>query len=169
MKMFANKKFISFVMVAVLLFAGFVNRNYKKPEDNQTAKILGEAAYVNNNIKIQESDELKSARNLREKSRDQTSEMLREIIDNPSTTDEGRKSAEQAFIELAKSIKNEADCEAILNQKGFNNVVVTITENSANVSIETKDLMNTEIAQITETVSTITGFESEKIKILSSD
>lgn len=169
MKIFASKKFLSVIMVAVLVIAGFINRSYNQNNSQHTAKILGEAAYVNNNIKIEENNATAQIKNNREIARDQTKEMLQNIIDNPSTTDDGRKSAEQEMIKLAKSIKDEADCEILLNQKGFENVVVTITESGASVSVETKDLMNTEIAQITETVSSVTGFDSDKIKILSGD
>lgn len=169
MKKFFNRKYISAVMIIVLLLAGAINRNYSQSNKEETTKILGEAAYVNNDVAIEENSEYNIAMNARDKARDEAKETLQDIINNPNTTGEGRKSAEQELISLVKISKNEADCEMILKEKGFENVVVTITDAGANVSVSIKNPMNTEIAQITETVSSVTGIAAEKIKILSGD
>ncbi len=169
MKYVLNRKYITLVLATVLIIAGFVNRNYKQQQSDQTAKILGEAAYVNNNVKVEDKIVLESEILKREKARDEAKEMLEDIIKNPATTEEGRKNAEQEMINIAKAIKNEADCEVQLKEKGFENPVVTITDNSASVSVDVKNIMSTEIAQITETVSSVTGIDVDKIKILSGD
>ena len=169
MKKFLNKRYISVVLGVVLVIAGIVNRNYKQPVDSQTAKILGEAAYVNNNVKVDDKIILESETIKREKSRDEAKEMLEDIIKNPATTEEGRKQAEQEMINMAKAIKQEADCEMLLKQKGFENAVVTITDNSASINVNIKDIMSTEIAQITEIVSSVSGIGADRIKILSGD
>lgn len=169
MKKFLNKRYISVVLGVVLVIAGIVNRNYKQPVDSQTVKILGEAAYVNNNVKVDDKIILESETIKREKSRDEAKEMLEDIIKNPATTEEGRKQAEQEMINMAKAIKQEADCEMLLKQKGFENAVVTITDNSASINVNIKDIMSTEIAQITEIVSSVSGIGADRIKILSGD
>ena len=169
MKKFLNKRYISVVLGVVLVIAGIVNRNYKQPVDSQTAKILGEAAYVNSNVKVDDKIILESETIKREKSRDEAKEMLEDIIKNPATTEEGRKQAEQEMINMAKAIKQEADCEMLLKQKGFENAVVTITDNSASINVNIKDIMSTEIAQITEIVSSVSGIGADRIKILSGD
>lgn len=169
MKKIFNRKYITAVMIIVLLLAGAINRNYSQSNKEETTKILGEAAYVNNDVAIEENSEYNIAMNARDKARDEAKETLQDIINNPNTTGEGRKSAEQELISLVKISKNEADCEMILKEKGFENVVVTITDAGANVSVSIENPMNTEIAQITETVSSVTGIAAEKIKILSGD
>ena len=169
MKKILNKKYITLVLIAILVVAGFINRNYQALPNEETAKIFGEAAYVNNNVKVNDEITDDSKMLKREKARDEAKEMLEEIIENPATTEEGRKNAEQEMINIAKNIKNEADCETLLEEKGFENPVVTITNNSASVSVNIKNIMGTEIAQITESVSMITGIEPDKIKILSDD
>ncbi len=169
MKKIFNRKYITAVMIIVLLLAGAINRNYSQSNKEETTKILGEAAYVNNDVAIEENSEYNIAMNARDKARDEAKETLQDIIKNPNTTGEGRKSAEQELISLVKISKNEADCEMILKEKGFENVVVTITDAGANVSVSIENPMNTEIAQITETVSSVTGIAAEKIKILSGD
>lgn len=169
MKNVLSKKYITIVLITILFVAGLVNRSYKSSSNGETAKILGEAAYVNNNVKVDDKIVLESESLKREKARDEAKEMLENIIKNPATTDEGRKNAEQEMINMAKNIKNEADCELLLEQKGFENPVVTISDNSASVSVNIKDIMGTEIAQITETVSSVSGIEADKIKILSGD
>ena len=169
MKKLLNKRYITLVLGVILVAAGIVNRNYKQPSDEQTAKILGEAAYVNNDIKIEDKIILESETVKREKARDEAKEMLEDIIDNPSTTEEGRKQAEHEMIKMAKAIKCEADCEMLLKEKGFENAVVTIADNSASVNVNIKNIMGTEIAQITEILSSVAGIEADKIKILSGD
>lgn len=169
LKKLLNKRSVSIILGIVLVVAGVVNRNYKQPAGNQTTKILGEAAYVNNNVKVDDKIVLESETLKREKARDEAKEMLEDIIENPSTTEEGRKQAEQEMISMAKAIKHEADCEMLLQEKGFENAVVTITDNSASVNVDVKDIMSTEIAQITEILSSVAGIEADKIKILSGD
>ncbi len=169
MKMLTSKKFISLIMTLVLVVAGVVNWVYNNSNNASTAKILGEAAYVNNNVTVEDSDSQNLLKATRETARDETKEMLQEIINNPNTTTDGRVKAEVELISLAKMIKNEVDCETILSRKGFKDVVVTISENTATVSVGIKNLMNTEIAQITETISSVTGLSAENIKILSGD
>lgn len=169
MKSILSKKSISIILGIFLIVAGVINRNYKQSSENQTAKILGEAAYVNNNVKIEEKVVQESEVIKREKARDEAKEMLEEIINNPASTEEGRKQAEQEMINMAKAIKCEADCEMLLQEKGFENPVVTITDNSASVNVNVKDIMGTEIAQITEILSSVAGIEADRIKILSGD
>ena len=153
----------------LLVVAGVINRNYKQPANEQTTKILGEAAYVNNDVKVVDNTSSDNRAYERERARDEAKEILEEIIENPATTEEGRRDAENQMINMAKYIKYEADCEMLLRDKGFINPVVTIADNSASVRIDVKDIMGTEIAQIVETVSSVTGIEADKIKILSGD
>lgn len=169
MKNIFTKKNTTIVLGVILIIAGVINRNYKQPADEKTAKILGEAAYVNNDVKIEDKIILESETLEREKARDEAKEMLEDIIKNPSTTAEGRKQAEQEMISMAKVIKNEADCEMLLREKGFKNPVVTISDGGASVKVDVKDIMGTEIAQITEILSSVAGVEADRIKILSDD
>ena len=162
-----NRKYITIMLGIVLIGAGVFNRNYKQPQREETAKILGEAAYVNNNVKVEEGITVDDEDLNREKASDEAKEMLESIIENPATTEDGRKQAEQEMIYMAKSIKYEADCEMLLKNKGFADSVVTITDNSASVYVDVKDIMGTEIAQIVDTVTSVTGIASDKIKISS--
>lgn len=169
MQFLKNKKYILVMLGSILLFAGIFNHTYTKKSNVETTKILGEAAYVNNNVQIEENNRLKQIRNDREKTRDEVKETLENIIKSPNSTEQGKMKAEEELIGITKSIQNELDCEILLKQKGFEEVVVTISNNSASVAVMNKTLLNTEIAQITDTVAGITGFDAEKIKILSGD
>ena len=53
----------------------------------------------------------------------------------------------------------------MIKNKGFEDVVVTYNENGVVVDVFKDELLNTEIAKITEIVVSQTHLESDKIKI----
>ena len=76
----------------------------------------------------------------REKQRNDLSQELDEIINNPSTTDKSREEASNMKLQLVKFQETELKIENLLSAKGFENALVYIGENNFNVVENKEDL-----------------------------
>ena len=68
----------------------------------------------------------------REKQRNDLTEELSEIINNPSTTEKSREEASNMKLQLVKYQETELKIENLLSAKGFENALVYIGENNVN-------------------------------------
>lgn len=104
----------------------------------------------------------------REKQRNDLSEELSEIINNPSTTDKSREEASNMKIQLVKYQDTELKVENILSAKGFENALVYISENNVNVVVNKQDLSKSESARIFDLVAQQAGVPYDHIKLMKS-
>lgn len=105
----------------------------------------------------------------REKQRNDLSEELNEIINNPSTTDKARQEASAMKVQLVKYQETELKIENLLSAKGFENALVYIGENNVNVIVNKENLSKSEAAQIFDLVSQQSGASYEQIKLMNSN
>ena len=163
-----NRKSVSFFTLFILLFVSvFLNWKYNGGGE-ENAKVLGEAAYVSSDVDVEEKsfDAMKIERNT---ARDETVKSLKEIIDNPNVSEGAKADAENSMLFINQARIQEVDCESILKNKGFQSVMVGITNEGVNVFVEKKELSPTDIAIITETIKSNTPFTENFIKISTSD
>lgn len=104
----------------------------------------------------------------REKQRNDLSEELNEIINNPSTTDKSREEASNMKLELVKYQETELKIENLLSAKGFENALVYIGENNVNVVVNKQDLSKSEAARIFDLVAEQSGVSYDQIKLMNS-
>ena len=158
--LFRKKKFMLFVMAILLCGAGYANYTHK----DETAKVLGQAQYVSTTtpVEMSKSDEIKLSR---EEARDKAKGLLEEIVNNEAHTAEAKQDAEKKLVLMSDYIRIEADIEVMLKNKGFENAVVTYNENGVVIDVLKDELLNTEIAKITEIAVSQTHLEADKIKI----
>ncbi|MCG4471037.1 SpoIIIAH-like family protein, partial [Lawsonibacter sp. DFI.6.74] len=71
----------------------------------------------------------------REKQRNELTEDLNEIINNPSTSEETRKQASNMKLQLVKDQELEIKIEDLLGAKGFEDSLVYISEETVNVVV----------------------------------
>ena len=102
----------------------------------------------------------------REKQRNDLSQELDEIINNPSTTDKSREEASNMKLQLVKFQETELKIENLLSAKGFENALVYIGENNVNVVVNKEDLSNSEAAKIFDLVSEQSGVSYDQIKLM---
>lgn len=103
----------------------------------------------------------------REKQRNQLTEDLNEIINNPSTSEETRKQASNMKLQLVKDQELEIKIEDLLGAKGFEDSLVYISEETVNVVIN-KELKQKDAAKIFELVANQSKVKYENIKLMSS-
>ncbi len=163
-----GKKIMSIALIGLLCTAIYLNWTYSSEDENggDTAKILGEAAYVNNDIQLEEGDIYADKRLEREKAREQSLELIEQVLADATADEETRKTAQQEKLDIANAIEFEATCESLLKSKGFNEVMVSITGQQAVVCVNVETLIPTEIAQVQDIISSTSGIEPSEIKII---
>lgn len=101
----------------------------------------------------------------REQVRAQNKETLMEIIDNENLTEEQKQAAVTEMIAMTKIAEQEASVETMLLTKGFSEAVVTLTENGADIVVNSEELTDANRAQIEDIVTRQTGIAPENIVI----
>ena len=101
----------------------------------------------------------------REQVRSKNKETLLEIINNTGLTQEQKQEAVDAMVRLTDIAEREAAAEMLLEAKGFTDVVVSITDNKADVVLNMGDVTDAKRAQIEDIVKRKTNIAAENIVI----
>ena len=105
------------------------------------------------------------ARLSREQIRSQNKSDLQEIINNTELGDEQKQVAVNTMVVMTELTEKEAAAELLLEAKGFENVVVNLTGETADVVVPQADLEDAKRAQIEDIVKRKTGIAAENIVI----
>lgn len=116
---------------------------------------------------ITHSDFIISAKLDREQVRAANKESLLGIINNSALDDESKAQAVNKMIELTDIAEREAAAELLLEAKGFADVIVSITDDQADVVVNKSSLSDTERAQIEDIIKRKSGVSVENITISS--
>lgn len=108
---------------------------------------------------------LEGANILREQTRAKNKETLMEIINSDNLPDSAKQEAVESMIELTDIAQKECSAEILLEAKGFEDVVVSITGDSADVIVAATELTEAQRAQIEDIVKRKTGIAAENIII----
>lgn len=131
------------------------------PEGNVGEAVLASSAGGS----IQGSSVLASAKLNREQVRAQNKETLMEVINNTALADEQKQEAVSAVTELTVISEKEAAAEMLLEAKGFEDCVVSVSEGYADVVVYASELSDTQRAQIEDIVKRKTEIPGENIVI----
>ena len=101
----------------------------------------------------------------REQVRAKNKESLLEIIDNESLSDEQKQNAVNQMVAMTDLAEKEAAAETLLASKGFNEVVISLTADTADVVVNAADLSDANRAQIEDIVTRKTGVAAQNIVI----
>lgn len=110
-------------------------------------------------------DTLSGARLLKEQTRAKNKETLLEIINNVNIGEEQKQEAVDNMIAITDIAEKETAAEILLESKGFDDVVVSITDGTVDVVVNTADLTEAQRAQIEDIVIRKTGVAPEAIVI----
>ncbi|RDY24847.1 SpoIIIAH-like family protein [Romboutsia maritimum] len=105
----------------------------------------------------------------REKQRNELSQDLNEMINNPSTSEESRKEASEMKLKLVRDQETELQIENLLSTKGFENALVYISDNSVNVVVDEEKLEKKEAAKIFDLVAQQANVKYENIKLVNNN
>ena len=125
-------------------------------EDGQIGAVLTSAQVTSN---------MAAAKLTREQSRSKSKEALMDVISDEALSDDAKKEAADTYVKLSDNIEKETDVETVLAAKGYQDAIVTISDDAVDVSIGTVSLSETEKAQIEDIVTRKTGYDISRIAI----
>ncbi len=101
----------------------------------------------------------------REQVRSQNKEDLMDVINSTALSDKEKQAAVDKMVALTDIAQRESDAEMLLEAKGFTDVVVNVTEDSADVVLNMGDVTDAKRAQIEDIVKRKTKISAENIVI----
>lgn len=122
----------------------------------------GEAVMVSNTIG---ADYFSSAKLSREQTRAKNKETLMEIVNNKEVASADKKAAVNEVAEITKMAEKENAAEMMLQAKGFQEAMVSISDGNADVVVNAEEISSKQMAQIVDIVKRKTGLSAEKIVI----
>lgn len=131
----------------------------------ETAEIPGSGSTPGEAVLTGASDFAAQAKLSREQVRSQNKADLQEILNNTEVGDEQKQEAVNTMVQMTEIAENEAAAEMLLEAKGFENVVVNMTGETADVVVPQADLDDAKRAQIEDIVKRKTGIAPENIVI----
>jgi len=101
----------------------------------------------------------------REQVRASNKETLLEIINNTNLSDEQKQEATASMVQMTDLAEQESAAELMLQAKGFENVVVNLTGDTADVIVSNSELDDAQRAQIEDVIKSKTNVAVENIVI----
>ena len=127
----------------------------------EVGEIPGEAVFTSNNgVAV-----LSEAKLLKEQTRAKNKETLLEIINSTGLTDAQKQEAVDSMVQMTAIAEKEAAAEILLEAKGFQDVVVSINGDAADVVVNATMLDDVMRAQIEDIVTRKTDIPPENIII----
>lgn len=101
----------------------------------------------------------------REQVRSQNKAELQEIISSEEIGDEQKQTAVNTMVAMTELTEKEAAAELLLEAKGFSDVIVNLTGETADIVVPDSTLEEAKLAQIEDIVKRKTGIAEENIVI----
>ena len=111
------------------------------------------------------SDFAAQAKLSREQVRSQSKADLQAILNNTEVGDDQKQEAVNTMVQMTEIAEKEAAAEMLLEAKGFENAVVNLTGETADVVVPEADLEDAKRAQIEDIIKRKTGIAAENIVI----
>lgn len=147
----------------VILTEDFLDENMVETVESgeESSEIPGETVFTSNSS----LDTLSGAKLEKEQTRAKNKETLLEIINNVNISEEQKQEAIDNMIAITDIAEKETAAEILLEAKGFDDVVVSITKDSVDVVVNTSELTEAQRAQIEDIVIRKTGMSADAIII----
>lgn len=108
---------------------------------------------------------ISEAKLLKEQTRAKNKETLLEIIESTDIADTQKQEAIQNMISMTNIAEMETGAEILLEAKGFEDCIVSVSDTGVDVVVNAASISDTELAQIVDIVKRKTGVNEEKIVI----
>lgn len=102
----------------------------------------------------------------RERTRGALGDRLREVMASDGASPEVRQEAAAQYLELGRRAALEGQAEAMVKARGFSDVIVHLSDGSAQVVVKADSLSQQQVAQVIDTVSRITGVRATAITVM---
>lgn len=145
-------------MMVLLVITGFLNLTLNS---NNSAVIS-----TGSESTSQKGNFFANYRTERDSARAQEKLYYQVLLDSANASTEAKKNAESAIAKIAATMESELLLEGYIVAKGFNDAVVSFTENFVNVMVDKDELTEAEVAQIVQVVQEQTAKSIDNIKII---
>ena len=149
---------------AQILTEDYLNAGMETALSEETpgeGEIPGEAVFTNtNNVAT-----LSEAKLLKEQTRARNKEALLDIINSTELSDAQKQTAVDSMIQMTGIAQMETAAEILLEAKGFQDVVVSISNDCVDVVVNASELSDAQRAQIEDIVKRKTNVSAENIII----
>ncbi len=168
-----KKKYIALASLVLMLSAAvYVNYLYTSGKIDlvsETGKNYGDSILVDGeaeNIETNISEYFSAARLSRQQAREEAVETIKNLYISEDADEEQEVSLTQKAEEITMNMELENKLESMIKAKGFNDCVVYISNNYADVMVETEGLLDTEAAVIKDAILKETSVPVENISIV---
>ena len=107
-----------------------------------------------------------SARLTREQSRQEALDVLKDVLSDVKVDEAAQTEAIAASAKIAESIELEAKAENLIKAKGFADCMVYLDEDKANVIVQAEELVESQVMQIKDIVSSTANISASNITIV---
>ena len=139
-----------------------VNKETKESAGEETTKEPG-AAVLTNGTNL--ASYMAHARLNREQIRSKNKETLLQVINNNDISEGEKKKAVKSMVKLTELNEKENTIETLLKAKGFDDIVVTISDKQADVIISENEVDDAKRAQIEDVIKRKAGVSVDNITI----
>ncbi|MCL6610972.1 MAG: SpoIIIAH-like family protein [Peptococcaceae bacterium] len=102
----------------------------------------------------------------RERARGRQIEVLKEIINSPSSAQDIRQTAQEQLLGISRSAAEETRVENLLKARGYRDAVVCVDQKGVSVVVDSRGFSHEEEAKIIDLVSRETGFGEQGIIVI---
>ncbi len=161
-------------LILLIGIAGYLNLSIKDGESdpniavmyNEATKKLGEAKMVNSSSDSPSNAYFTNAKLEREKKRDESIEMLTEILNSQGVDAESRENAKTQIELLAQFTECEVTAENMIRAKGYEDCIVFMGENVTSIAVMTEGLNEIEAANIIQIAVDTGACSASEVKIV---
>ena len=193
-KILKKNQFIVTFLAVLIAVAGYLNYSANLDKKNESKKVTNdtyESIYskdnlLTNNEDIESMDKeetteepgaavltngstlssyMVQAKLNREQTRSKNKETLLEVINNNDIGDKEKKKAVKSMVKITENSEMENNIETLLKAKGFNDIIVTINDNQAEVILSDTEVSDEKRAQIEDVIKRKTNISVNNITI----
>lgn len=193
-KILKKNQFIVTFLAVLIAVAGYLNYSANLDKKNESKKVTNdtyESIYskdnlLTNNEDIESMDKeetteepgvavltngstlssyMVQAKLNREQTRSKNKETLLEVINNNDIGDKEKKKAVKSMVKITENSEMENNIETLLKAKGFNDIIVTINDNQADVILSDTEVSDEKRAQIEDVIKRKTNISVNNITI----
>ena len=193
-KILKKNQFIVTFLAVLIAVAGYLNYSANLDKKNESKKVTNdtyESVYskdnlLTNNEDIESMDKeetteepgaavltngstlssyMVQAKLNREQTRSKNKETLLEVINNNDIGDKEKKKAVKSMVKITENSEMENNIETLLKAKGFNDIIVTINDNQADVILSDTEVSDEKRAQIEDVIKRKTNISVNNITI----
>jgi stage III sporulation protein AH len=137
--------------------------------DSQTAAVVEQSPQAVEASSSSAATFFSEYRMERDKNRSKEVEMWQEVINNQNTEKTFKNLAQQELVKIVSLTEKEMIIEQLVISLGFSDSLVFLTDDSATVIVETKELTASDVAKVQDILIRKTKFSPANIKIMKKD